>query len=369
MRDGYGIGHDVDWGMGTLHDPSSRSHVAASVLPETRGGKTSAADGKDTLSDVLRAMKLTGALFFGVNASSPWSVEVPQADSFARIILPRAQHVISYHIIAQGSGWVRVGGDPPVRFADRDILVIPHGHAYAMCSETTAQPLLREEDSLEFFRAMAAGRLPSTVSEGGGNPPLVRYICGFLGCDARPFNPLLAALPKLMRLHRGSDDVSHLLDGLIDLTLGEVSAERAGAQCMRLRLSELMFVEVIRLHLESLGPEQSGWLAGLRDPVVGRAMGLLHEKPARDWTLDGLARESGVSRSVLAARFTALVGCPPMQYLTRWRVQLAARQLSEGTAKVSAVGREVGYESEAAFSRAFKRVSGVSPAEWRHGNI
>lgn len=359
MRDGYGIRHGVDWVMGTLHDPSSRSHVAASDLQastgrrveEALGGHSSAAVGKDTLSDVLRAIKLTGALFFGVNATSPWSVEVPQADSFARIILPRAQHVISYHIISQGSGWVRVGSEPPVQFLAHDILVIPHGNSYAMYSETAAPPLLTEDHSLDFFRAMADGRLPSTVSEGGGNPPLVRYVCGFLGCDARPFNPLLAALPKLMRLHRGSDEVSHLLDSLIDLTLGEASAERAGTQCMRLRLSELMFVEVIRLHLETLGPDQSGWLAGLRDPVVGRAIGLLHQKPAQDWTLDGLARETGVSRSVLAARFTALIGCPPMQYLTRWRVQLAARQLNDGAAKVAAVGREVGYASEASTLR------------------
>lgn len=377
MRDGYGIRHGVDWVMGTLHDPSSRSHVAASdwqasagrPAAEARGGQSSTTAGIDTLSDVLQAIKLTGALFFGVNASSPWSVEVPQADSFARIILPRAQHVISYHIITKGSGWVRVGVDPPVQFLDRDILVIPHGHSYAMCSEATARPLLTEEHSLDFFRAMAAGRLPSTVSEGGGNPPLARYVCGFLGCDTRPFNPLLAALPKLLRLHRGSDEVSRLLDSLIDLTLGEVSAKRAGAQCMRLRLSEVMFVEVIRLHLETLEPDQSGWLAGLRDPVVGRAIGLLHQKPAQDWKLDALAREAGVSRSVLAARFTPLIGCPPMQYLTRWRVQLAARQLSDGAAKVSAVGREVGYESEAAFSRAFKRVCGVSPADWRGENI
>jgi AraC-like DNA-binding protein len=123
--------------------------------------------------------------------------------------------------------------------------------------------------------------------------------------------------------------------------------------------------QVLRMHLETLQPDQTGWLAGLRDPVVGRTIALLHEKPAYGWTLGGLAHEAGVSRSVLAARFTTLVGCPPMQYLTRWRVQLAARVLADGLTKVSAVGHDVGYESEAAFSRAFKRISGVSPTEWR----
>lgn len=377
MRDGYGIRHGVDWVMGTLHDPSSRSHVAASdfqasagrAARDARDGISPAAVDNDTLSDVLRAIKLTGALFFGVDASSPWSVEVPPADSFSGIILPRAQHVISYHIITHGSGWINVNGDPPVQFFERDILVIPHQDSYAMRSAVDAPPDLTEDHSLAFFRAMAAGQLPPTVNEGGGSRPLARYVCGFLGCDARPFNPLLAALPRLIHLRRRSDDAGSLLDRLIDLTLGEASKERAGARCIRLRLSELMFVEVIRLYLESLRPDQTGWMAGLRDPVVGRAMTLLHAKPAQDWSLDGLAAETGASRSVLAARFTALIGCPPMQYLTRWRVQLAARQLSDGLSKVSAVGRSVGYDSEAAFSRAFKRISGVSPAEWRGGNI
>jgi AraC-like DNA-binding protein len=358
--------------MGTPHDPTSRSHAETSdsqAASEVGGDRirSSFPYGKDTLSDVLRAIKLTGALFFGVEASSPWSVGVPQAHSFARIILPSAQHVISYHVITRGSGWVRIGNHSPVEFSEGDILVIPHEDAYAMCSALDVRSGLSTEDSVEFFRAMAAGQLPATVTEGGGGQPLTRYVCGFLGCDAKPFNPLLGALPRLMRLRRGTNDVSTLLDSVIDLTLGEASGQGAGAECVRLRLSELMFVEVIRMYVETLPPEQTGWLAGLRDPVIGRVLALLHEKPAYGWTLDKLAHEAGISRSVLAARFTALVGCPPMQYLARWRVQMAARLLADGLAKVSAVGREVGYESEAAFSRAFKRISGISPAEWRDG--
>lgn len=369
MHGGYAVWPVVDLAMGTLHDPSSRSlaEASGSQAPSEVGGDQAPSFpyAKDVLSDVLRVIKLTGALFFKVNASSPWSVEVPHAHSFTNIILPRAQHVISYHIIIHGSGWVRVGNLLPVEFFERDILVIPHEDPYAMCSALDVRSGLGKEDSLDFFRAMMAGQLPSTVTEGGGSLPLTSYVCGFLGCDAEPFNPLLGALPRLMRLRRGTNDVSSLLDSVIDLTLGEPSQEKAGAECIRLRLSELMFVEVIRLYLETLPREQTGWLAGLRDPVVGRAIALLHEKPAYGWTLDELARAAGVSRSVLAARFTTLLGSPPMQYLTRWRVQMAARLLADGHAKVSAVGRDVGYESEAAFSRAFKKISGVSPAEWR----
>jgi AraC-like DNA-binding protein len=362
--------------MGTLHDPTSQSFAAASVLPQGSGRRPgdvvpgappSALPGKDVLSDVLRAIKLTGALFFWVDAHSPWSVEVPRAGSFVDLILPRAQHVISYHIIIQGSGWVSVGHSPPIEFSEGDILVIPHEDPYAMRSAPGLRSGLSEKDSLDFFRAMAAGQLPFVVTEGGEGPLLTRYVCGFLGCEARPFNPLLGALPPLMRIRRTAGTPIDLLDRLIELTLAEIPAQRPGAECVRLRLSELMFVEVLRRYLEMLPQERTGWLAGLRDPAVGRAVALVHDDPARGWTIEELARETGVSRSVLAARFMRLVGCPPMQYLMRWRVQLAARLLTDGRAKVSVVGRDVGYKSEAAFSRSFKRVAGMSPAEWREG--
>jgi AraC-like DNA-binding protein len=319
------------------------------------------------LSDVLRVIKLTGALFFKVDASSPWSVEVPWASAFAHIILPRAQHVISYHVITEGSGWVSIGEDRPIEFAAGDVLVIPHQDPYAMRSAPGVCSGLTMDDTLDFFGAMAAGQLPLAITEGGGGPERTRYVCGYLGCDARPFNPLLAALPRLMRIPRASRAPSALLDRLIELTLAEIHAQRAGAECVRLRLSELMFVEVVRCYVETLPPEQTGWLAGLRDPAVGRALSLLHAQAARAWTLEELARQAGVSRSVLAGRFMSTLGCPPMQYLTRWRVQLAARLLADGGGKVAAVARDVGYASEAAFSRSFKRIAGISPAEWRDG--
>jgi len=358
-----------------LHDPASRSLDAASVpaslparpLEAAPDAAAPARHGEDVLSNVLRVIRLTGALFFRVDASSPWSVDVPEANSFARIILPRAQHVVSYHIIIEGSGWISIGEEPPIEFSEGDILVIPQGDPYGMRSAPAEQSGLSQSDSLDFFRAMAAGQLPFVVAEGGSGPAVTTYVCGFLGCDAGPFNPLLEALPRLMRIPRSSDASGDLLDRLIDLAIVEVPLRRAGAECIRLLLSELMFVEVVRRYLETPAPPQIGWLAGLRDPAVGRAIALLHDDPARNWGLAELACEAGVSRSVLAARFTHLVGYPPIQYLARWRVQLAARLLADGTAKISAVGRDVGYESEAAFSRSFKRIAGVPPAEWRDG--
>jgi AraC-like DNA-binding protein len=218
---------------------------------------------------------------------------------------------------------------------------------------------------LTFMREMAAGRLPFVVSEGGGGPEWLDLVCGFLGCDLRPFNPLMGTLPPLLHVPRAWGLPGDRLGQLISLTLTEARERRPGGECVRLRLSELMFIEVVRRYLAMLPPEHTGWLAGLRDPVVGRALTFLHERPAEAWTLARLARDVGLSRSVLAERFTDLVGHPPMQYLTHWRIQMAARRLAESGAKVATVALEVGYESEAAFSRAFKRIAGVSPATWR----
>ncbi|MGH7357382.1 MAG: AraC family transcriptional regulator, partial [Candidatus Rokuibacteriota bacterium] len=319
----------------------------------------------DPLSDVLRAVRLTGALFFRVEARMPWGLALPDGATLAPSVLPRAQHVISYHVVTEGACWGLVHGETPVRLTAGDVLVLPRGDAYAM-SMTPGVPAGPDRKAvLAFMRQMAAGQLPFTITEGGTGADRLHLVCGFLGCDVRPFNPLLATLPRLLHVRRAVGPAGDPLGQLIDLTLREAREPRAGGECVRLRLSELIFVEVVRRHLATLPAEETGWLAALRDPAVGGALARLHEQPARAWTLDALARDVGRSRSALADRFTHLVGQPPMQYLTRWRMQVAARLLAEDASKVSAVGREVGYESEAAFSRAFKKVTGVAPGAWR----
>lgn len=319
----------------------------------------------DPLSAVLRAVRLTGSLYFMVDATSPWCVDVPPVGRFANIIHPGAQHVISYHMVLEGAGFASVRGAPPVRFGAGDVIVFPHGDAYLMQSAPDAPPEHDPAATLAFFRALVAGVLPFVVSEGGGAPPPAKFICGFLGCDLEPFNPILPGLPRLLHLRRSNTGGSDLLARLVALTLEEAQAPRDGGRSVRLALSELMFVELLRCWARTAPASELGWLAGLREPAVARALELIHERPTQEWTVASLATAVGLSRSALAQRFVALVGHRPATYLTLWRMQMAAELLATGRMPVSEVGFRIGYGSEAAFSRAFKRVVGVSPQEWR----
>jgi AraC-like DNA-binding protein len=335
--------------------------MASGTLAPASGGPGE----PDVLSDVLRAVRLTGALFFDVEASSPWVAEAPATAALGPVILPRAQHVVSYHVLTAGSCWAEVAGQPPVQLEAGDVVVVPLGDAYALSSRPGVLGSVPVEDQLGWFRQMIAGELPLISVEGEGGPGHRRVLCGFLGCDALPFNPVLAALPRLLHVRRPPGQAGDRLGHLIEFALAEVAEPRAGRGCVLLRVSELMFVEVVRRYLANMPAEQTGWLAGLRDPEVGQALALLHREPSQPWTVEALARRSGLSRSILAERFTGLVGQPPMQYLARWRMQVAAGLLADGRAKVSAVALDVGYDSEAAFSRAFKALVGCSPTTWR----
>jgi AraC-like DNA-binding protein len=307
----------------------------------------------DPLSDVLRAVRLDGAFFYAVEGSGPWRVEAVAAKDLTPRILPGAEHLISYHILTTGRCWGGLVGEPPVALEPGDVIVFPHGDPHVMSSDP--DPRMKGVPAVP-------GRYPETLTVGDGGRVTATLVCGFLGCDRRPFNPLLSTLPRRLHLPGLS---SGWRQSFARQVIEESRARRVGADSVLTRLAELMFVEVLRRHIETLPPGQRGWLAGLRDEVVGQGLGLLHGAPAHPWTLDELAEGVAMSRSAFADRFTALVGQPPMQYLAQWRMQLAAGRLAAGGAKVAAVAGEVGYESEAAFSRAFKRFMGVSPAASR----
>jgi AraC-like DNA-binding protein len=343
-----------------MDTPDARASLFVGSPPEPQAPR----DPSDTLSDVLEAVKLTGALFFLVDARTPWVAEAPASADLAPVILPRAQHVVSYHVVSQGACWCESPGHAPMRLEAGDVLVVPHGHAYQLASACGLRTGWSLDDALAWFRAMAGGRLPFVVTEGGGGPERLQLVCGFLGCDALPFNPVLTTLPALVKV-RVHGDSGNRLNALLEFAVAESTGARPGSRSVLLRIAELVFVEVLRSYLTTASQDGASWLGGLRDPIVGRALARLHDQPARAWTLPELAHEAGASRSVLAERFTYFVGHPPMLYLTRWRMQLAATGLAAGAASVSAVAAEVGYESEAAFCRAFKKVTGVTPSSWR----
>ena len=315
--------------------------------------------GSDTLSDLLRTVRLTGAVFFDIEAPAPWALMQPSGPTIAESVLPGVQHLISYHAVTSGSCYGGLVGSERIRLEAGDVIVFPHGDSHVMSSA----PNLPGKLDLDTYKAPRS-QLPITMRLDGDARARTQLVCGFLGCDVRPFNPLIGALPRVLHVRDRAGAGGGWLSQFIQVALSESRAKRSGGESVLARMSELMFVEAVRRHLESLPEADTGWLAGLRDPQVGRALALLHARPGYRWTLPGLAREAGLSRSALAERFTHLIGRPPMQYLASWRMQVASGLLARGT-KVSSVAFEVGYDSEAAFSRAFKKLVGRSPAAWR----
>lgn len=315
----------------------------------------------DTLSLVLRAVRLTGAMFFDVRASAPWVAEAPPGKLVASKILPGSEHVIEYHAIVKGSCFAGLIDQPPLELQPGDVIVFPQGDPHVVSSA----PGMRGDPSLVSHERPADEQLP-VIMNLGGSGAASHLVCGFLGCDATPFNPLLATLPRVLCLRAqslgGRGGLAHYL---IEHALAESRERRPGGECLLARVSEVLFVEAVRQHVEALPPDATNWLSGLRDPCVGKALAKLHEAPSDPWTLDSLARATGSSRSVLAERFAAFVGMPPMQYLARWRMQLAAGLLDASSSSLAEIAEKIGYGSEAAFSRAFKRWVGMAPAMWR----
>jgi len=316
----------------------------------------------DALSDILRIVRLTGAVFMDAEFTEPWCIGEPSGVEVCVEHMPQAQHVVIYHLVTEGNCEVSVPGQAAGSARAGDLIVIPGGESHSLGSDLSQRPAAGGQ--------LVVRRAPDEVPQvrHGGGGAVTRLVCGYLACDSFLFDTVLAALPHLMIVNMREGPSARWLSSSIEFSLAESAAQRAGGVTMLAKLSELMFVEAIRRHIETLPPEQVGWLAGLRDRFVGKSLALMHAKPAHAWTVEELASAVGLSRSALADRFTDLLGQPPMQYLTRWRLQLAANLLRSGARTVAAVAAEVGYDSEAAFSRAFKRELGVAPAAWRRAS-
>ena len=323
----------------------------------------------DTLSDVLRAVRLRGAVFYYVSCGMEWAAEAPASREIAASVMPGVEHVMEFHVITKGCGWAAVVGQPPVRLGAGDIVMFPHGDAHVMSSAPGLRPAKADVD---WFHATRADPKPIPVSYLGaddgtpGEPApdaMTTLVCGFLGCDLRPFNPLITTLPRLLHLPAAGD--SSWVAQVMQQAVNASQMKRPGSEAVLERMSEMMFVDAVRRFVDSLPEQSTGWLAGVRDRHVGRALALMHGEPARDWTTEALAEAAAISRSALYDRFVRFVGQPPMQYLAQWRMQVASNLLRQGHAPVAAIALDVGYDSEAAFARAFKRLVGMPPAAWR----
>lgn len=329
---------------------------------------------RDTLSDLLRSVRIRGAVFYYVSCRSPWSAEAPPASEIAEAVIPGCEHVMAYHMIAKGNGWVAASGMQPVKIAAGDIVIFPQGDGHVLTSAPGVEPL-RQSAEWVFSIRKEPKPIPIAYHHGVVEPGTILpvqdadmvAVCGFLGCDLKPFNPLIAALPRI--LHLPASLTGDLIGHVINQAVMESSNPRPGGYAVLEHLSEMMFVDAARRYLESLPEDATGWLAGLRDRFVGKVLNLMHERPDQSWTVDDLASEVGLSRSALHERFMKFLGLPPMQYLTNWRIQLGSRLLRESNRNVAAIALEVGYDSEAAFSRAFKRMVGMPPAAWRRAQI
>lgn len=319
----------------------------------------------DVLSDVLSAVRLTGAVFYDVKAQAPFATESPSTDVIADRVMKGAGHVIAFHVMTEGSAWAELVGraEPPIHFRAGEIVIFPAGDRNTMASAPGMQGQL--DESIYYRPADRLLPFSLTVNSGSGADSC-RFVCGYLGCDARPFNPLLAALPHVM--HSPLSQTSQgWLTSLLDVAVKESAQHNTGSEAMLAKLAELMFVEVMRNYIESLPEDAKGWFAGLRHRQIGAALRLIHGRPTEAWTLEGLAHEIGMSRSAFAEKFASYLHIPPMEYLGRWRAQIAARLLMTPGVSIAQAAAEVGYQSDAAFNRAFKRYVGVTPGTWQRG--
>ena len=316
----------------------------------------------DALSEVLKVLRLETGIFLQANFTAPWCIDSAPGDEDVRSILPNAEHVAIYHLLVEGRCRARLpDGSLSVELGPGDLLLLPMGDQHLLGSDVQLAPV-----RAELLVEPGEDGGPARINYGGGGER-TRFLCGYLACDKRLCQPLLGALPRLVRIPVGDGPATRWLMSSFELGAAESGASRPGGETLVARLSELLFVDAVRRYVDTLPAGQGGWFAGLRDPGVGRALSLMHARPGHAWTVDELARESAQSRSALTERFGRLLGEPPMQYLTRWRMSLAAQALRSGREPVARIAERLGYESEAAFNRAFKREFGSPPAAWRRG--
>jgi AraC-like DNA-binding protein len=317
----------------------------------------------DVFSEILSGVKLNGALFFRAEFSAPWGISVPASDVTAAMLAPGAAHLVLYHFLIDGKALAQLTDGPSITLESGDVVVFPHGAAHYMTSQGGRAPFPNYGISSKIKE-----RDLSPLRAGGGGA-IARFVCGYMTCDPYLSRPILNGLPPVFKVNIRTDRSGQWLENSIVHLVEEAVSGGVGSDAMLAKLSEALFVDTLRRYVAGLREQQMGWLTGARDPIVGKSLGLLHSRISHPWTIANLAEEVGISRSALVERFTRYLSEPPIAYLTRWRLQLAARSLEKTSRGVAEIAADIGYESEAAFSRAFKREFGQPPGRYRLGHI
>src|SRR5262245_25109249 len=314
----------------------------------------------DAVSQILSGVKLNGAVFFSAEFSAPWGFSAPASNIMAAQVAPGAEHLVLYHLVIEGGAVIELANGESIELKPGDVVIFPHGHPHHMSSGKDAVPPFPNYG----INAKIKARDLSPLHAGGGGDTS-RFVCGYMTCDPYLCRPVLNGLPPVLKVNIRTDRSGHWLESSILYLVEEAASGRVGSEAMLAKLSEALFVDTLRRYVASLPEQQTGWLAGTRDPVVGKSLTLLHSRIAHPWTIADLADQVGISRSGLVERFTRYLSEPPMAYLTRWRLEMAARSLQKTSRGVAEIAADVGYESEAAFNRAFKREFGQPPGRYR----
>jgi AraC-like DNA-binding protein len=315
----------------------------------------------DALSQALSSVRMTGAIFVDAICTAPWGFSVPAMARVAHLLAPGTEHLVGYHLVTDGTARVGLDNEAPVALVPGDIVIFPHGDPHTVTNGTPAQLV---DSGAALGKWLAGDFVPLRVGASGGGEE-TRFVCGYFGCERHAARLFLAGLPACIKLNLRGDGPGAWLESSIRHLLTDTLSQRPGRGVLLAKMAEAIFIETLRRYMGELPAAQTGWLAGARDPIVGGALALMHRQPCHAWTLAELAAELGTSRTVLTERFDRFLGEPPLSYLGRWRLQLAARKLQTTKQTVLKVSAEVGYESEAAFNRAFKREFGLPPAQYR----
>ncbi len=314
----------------------------------------------DAFSEILSGVKLKGAVFFRAEFSAPWNVSAPASSALASTLSPGAPHLIVYHFFAEGRAQVRLKEGGAILLEAGEVVIFPHGDPHQLRSGAGAP----EVDNSAIIDQIV--RRDLTPMKAGGSGEVTSIICGYMACDPLLCKPILEGLPSIFKVNLRTDRSGQWLENSILHLVEETASGRAGSEAMLAKLSEALFVDTLRRYIVALPEMESGWIAGARDPIVGKCLAILHSRVDFPWTLADLAKEVGLSRTTLMERFSHYLSEPPITYLIRWRLKLAARLLSTTPRGIAEIASDVGYESEAAFNRAFKREFGLPPARYRN---